>query len=315
MPPSAPKLRPKDLSHFNDVLHGILSELGDFVWSPWHLRCIEFHFERGYYAKGDSFGWHMHQELQLELVVSGTFSFTIKGDTPVILRKGELLSVPPKQLHRWECLEPSLMIGISLANLPSSEADGKNLGELLKPSVERPKTLEMQVAALIRELSAKEKECEIFRTQRLRAWVFLIISQVLNQVLRKLPEKGASPAGGQRPSRSQRVVSKIVRFVDANIEGDLSMSQFEKSVGLSARHIHRIFVEVTGMSCQKYVANRRLEIARSMLQEDSSFSIKQIAYATGFASPAHFSSSFRKAFGVSPSEYSPDSGMPASRRK
>jgi len=307
MSPTFAHLRPKELTQFNDVLHGILSELGDFVWSPWELRCIEFHFGQGHYALGDSFGWHMHQELQLELVVEGSFRFAVKGEDSFTLRQGGVFVVPPKQLHRWECLEPALMIGISLASLPSAEAEIDMISDRLQPTVETPRALDMQVGSLIRELSIKGKARDIFRNQRLRAWAFLIISQILNHALPKTSERPADQTKASPPSRSRRVVSKIVRFVDANIDGDLSMARFEQAVGMSSRHIHRIFMEVTGMSCHKYVANRRLEVARSLLQNDASLSIKQVAYATGFASPAHFSSSFRKSFGVSPSEYSPES--------
>jgi AraC-like DNA-binding protein len=195
------------------------------------------------------------------------------------------------------------MIGISLAPVPQADESGKVMEECIQSEKVRPVGMVALTDALMREFNSTVNNDKVFFQPRLRSWTHLIITQVLREVKTIKPERSFDSIVDVNASRSQRVVSKIIRFIDANISGDLSMPRFEQAVGLSSRQIHRIFVEVTGMSCHNYVINRRLEVARSMLQADSSLSVKEVAFATGFASAAHFSSSFRKLFGVKPSDY------------
>jgi len=299
------RYRARDFTRFNDSLHEAIRELDDFAWSPWLLRCVEFHFGQGRYAVNDHFGWHIHRELQLEIILEGALRFTAKGKKAVEVRRGEVFVVPPNRMHRWKCLEPALMVGVSLAPVPRADAGEQLLEDALRATLLKPTGLSTLADALIREFRSRSTNKETSFGQRLRAWVFLMVSQVLAEVrVVSVPRKDQSKEADSS-SRGQRVVSKIIRFIDANIDGDLSMKRFEQAVGLSSRQIHRIFMEVTGSSCHAYVLNRRLEVALSMLQADSRISVKEVAYGTGFASPAHFSSSFRKTFGVSPSEYFP----------
>ena len=301
--PQLSRLRPKDFTRFNDLLHGSLNDLGDILLPPWVLRCVEFHFGQGRYAVGDSFGWHLHHDLQLEVILDGSFRFSIQGKRSVTINRGEVFIVPPGSVHRWKCLESALMIGISLAPVPQADESGKVMEECIQSEKVRPVGMVALTDALMREFNSTVNNDKVFFQPRLRSWAHLIITQILREVKTIKPERSFDSTVDVNASRSQRVVSKIIRFIDANIGGDLSMPRFEQAVGLSSRQIHRIFVEVTGMSCHNYVVNRRLEVARSLLQADSNLSIKEVAFATGFASAAHFSSSFRKLFGVKPSDY------------
>jgi AraC-like DNA-binding protein/mannose-6-phosphate isomerase-like protein (cupin superfamily) len=301
--PQLSRLRAKDFTRFNDWLHGALNDLGDILLPPWVMRCVEFHFGQGRYAVGDSFGWHLHKDLQLEVILEGSFRFSIKGKRPVTIERGEVFIVPPGSVHRWRCLEPALMIGISLAPVPQADESGKSIEECIEAGTAKPVGMLALTDSLMREFNSKVCNDKVFFQPRLRSWMHLIITQTLREIKAIKNERIADSALDSSATRSQRVVSKIIRFIDANIGGDLSMPRFEQAVGLSSRQIHRIFVEVTGMSCHNYIVNRRLEVARSMLQADSTMSVKEVAFATGFASAAHFSSSFRKLFGVKPSDY------------
>jgi AraC-like DNA-binding protein len=133
--------------------------------------------------------------------------------------------------------------------------------------------------------------------------MYLIITKILGDFTAPLPGGPAVESTTEPSLRRERVVSKIIRYIDANIEGDLAMERIESVAVLSARQIHRLFKEVTGESCHDYIMDRRLEIARSKLQTDPTLSIKEVAYASGFASAAHFSAKFKIHFGVTPSEY------------
>lgn len=295
-----PQFSSKDFQGINDALHGALVHLGDFKRGPWWMRCVEFHFGKGNLVPGDHFGWHLHKELQLEVLLSGEVQFSVKKLKPSTIKTGDVMVLPPDAPHRWRCIRPGVMLGMSLALVPHADSLVVPLETCLKPSVVKPPFLTDLLKLFLREFQSGENIQE-FGLTRLASWIYLIVTQILSTCLES-PSKPQED-GSSKVSRSQRVVSKMIRYIDANIDGDLSMGGFEKATGLGTRQIHRLFIDVTGVSCHRYIMDRRLEVARSKLQSNPSLSIKEVAYASGFASPAHFSSKFKRAFGVPPNEY------------
>lgn len=65
--------------------------------------------------------------------------------------------------------------------------------------------------------------------------------------------------------------------------------------------------EMTGISTSEFIRNIRLEQAARLLKEQK-INVTQVAYTVGFSNLAHFSTIFRKYFGVAPSEYGEKSG-------
>lgn len=297
-----PRLTVKDFQSANDALHQALDGLEDLRWGLWWLRCIEFHFGKGLYQAGDHFGWHMHKELQIEIPLRGKFGFWFRKGTRVMLDLGDALVIPPGFDHRWKSDGPGIMIGISLAVIPRASSLGNPIVNTLKPATLSPKGIGLILDGFLSELPVSTTDDE-FAVKRRRSWMYLIITRILGDLPAPVPGGPAGESTAEPSLRRERVVSKIIRYIDANIEGDLAMEQIQTVAALSARQIHRLFKEVTGESCSDYIMDRRLEIARSKLQTDPTLSIKEVAYASGFASPAHFSAKFKTHFGVTPTEY------------
>jgi len=72
--------------------------------------------------------------------------------------------------------------------------------------------------------------------------------------------------------------------------------------GLSPAYFSRLFRRCHGMPFRDYIRVHRLQLAAQRLANDRE-TLSQISYALGFASPSHFSASFRQRFGVTPREY------------
>ena len=116
------------------------------------------------------------------------------------------------------------------------------------------------------------------------------------QLLRLFGEANSAPKGGIT-GRQQRIVTD---HIDAQMEGDIVVSDLAALVGLSEAHFARAFKQTTGQSPHKYVNERRLERGKRLLA-DTPDSIAQIALACGFADQAHFARSFAQVYGTSPS--------------
>ena len=73
-------------------------------------------------------------------------------------------------------------------------------------------------------------------------------------------------------------------------------------VNLSYPYIIKIFKKAFNVPLKKYLYNLRLEQASNLLL-NTTRSISDIAYNSGFSDPLYFSSSFKKHYGLSPKEY------------
>ena len=113
------------------------------------------------------------------------------------------------------------------------------------------------------------------------------------------------PAPDSGLAHSSQAFLRIQRFIEENLgEPELTPSEIAARVGISLRHLHRLF-SVRGHSVGEWIRVRRLEKCRRDLTELHlrDRTITDIAFYWGFCDSAHFSRSFRKQFGVSPRSF------------
>lgn len=94
-----------------------------------------------------------------------------------------------------------------------------------------------------------------------------------------------------------------MKVINDNLDNpDLKVEKLAEEVGLSRAQLHRRVKEMTGASTGEFIRNIRLKKAAELLMENK-MNISQIAYIVGFSSQTHFSTAFRKFYGISPTEY------------
>ena len=99
------------------------------------------------------------------------------------------------------------------------------------------------------------------------------------------------------------LMERIMKAINKNIaDSDFNVERLTQEVGISRVQLHRKMKELTGISTSEFIRNIRLEQAARLLKEQK-INVTQVAYTVGFSNLAHFSTIFRKHFGVAPSEY------------
>lgn len=98
---------------------------------------------------------------------------------------------------------------------------------------------------------------------------------------------------------SDRVLQSILGYIDANLDANLSLETLAGLAGVRTHQFGRAFKRKTGAPPHHYVLNRRIEAARALLR-DSDQSLAEIAYATGFSSQSHMTTTFRREIGITP---------------
>lgn len=88
-------------------------------------------------------------------------------------------------------------------------------------------------------------------------------------------------------------------FVRRQLAAPLRLADIARASGTSVRTCNRLFARNLGMSPIEFLITQRMAMAREMLV-NTSLPVKQVAAATGYDDPFHFSRQVRKRFGMSP---------------
>ncbi|GMG90219.1 transcriptional regulator [Cupriavidus sp. TKC] len=96
-------------------------------------------------------------------------------------------------------------------------------------------------------------------------------------------------------------LSKICAKILDDPSDETSVEAWSRSVGASERTIIRLFPEETGMTYSRWKQQARLMAAVRLLAEGCH--VTDIALQLGYESPSAFSAMFRRALGMTPTEY------------
>ncbi|MEO1274242.1 MAG: GlxA family transcriptional regulator [Pseudomonadota bacterium] len=94
-------------------------------------------------------------------------------------------------------------------------------------------------------------------------------------------------------------LAAVIERMEANIEEPISPSSLARDVSMSTRQLERLFRRYLNRSPKRYYMELRLGRARNLLMQ-TDMSVINVALATGFASPSHFSKCYRAQFGTTP---------------
>jgi len=98
------------------------------------------------------------------------------------------------------------------------------------------------------------------------------------------------------------VLRRIAEYIDANLQRDITLHELARQAQMSVYHFARAFKHRTGLPPHQYVLRRRIERARSLLS-DPVLSVGDVAVRCGFAHHSHFSDTFHRVMGVTPTAY------------
>ncbi len=136
----------------------------------------------------------------------------------------------------------------------------------------------------------------------------LIRAQNLYKQRKMLREKYSSimvlkPQDIDITSKDEAFLKKTMEIVERHIDdSSFSVDDFLLEIGMSRTHLHRKMTALTGHSTTEFVRIQRLRRAADLLEEDG-VSVSEVCYMVGFSSFSYFIKSFKRQYGINPSEY------------
>jgi len=136
---------------------------------------------------------------------------------------------------------------------------------------------------------------------------------IIGHLLAVLLYRMSSVAGTSRLPPRKPESSLICRFVHhvnavfaeltaGSRAGMPKISEIGRELGVHPDYLSSTLRRNTGMNAREWLARRRITESKILLSRGAG-SVSEIAYTLGFSEPGHFTRAFKRAMGVSPSEF------------
>jgi AraC family transcriptional regulator, carnitine catabolism transcriptional activator len=124
-----------------------------------------------------------------------------------------------------------------------------------------------------------------------------------HMLLQRRPGDGCQQADDRRDqptTAAQDPVARARQIMASTIDEPKSCAEIAEMVGISERHLQRLFQQQLGSGMAQVYHRLRMERAHQLVQQ-TDLTITEVAVACGFSSLEVFSRTYRKAFSVAPS--------------
>lgn len=98
------------------------------------------------------------------------------------------------------------------------------------------------------------------------------------------------------------ILRDTITYINEHFAEPIHLKELAQHASLSPFYFTRMFTKETGMTPYQYLIATRLSFAKLLLKT-TDYSIKEIAFHSGFASESQFCSSFKKREKITPSSY------------
>jgi AraC family transcriptional regulator len=138
-------------------------------------------------------------------------------------------------------------------------------------------------------------------TERSPLYAESIWRTLMLHVMHKYTDTKRETVGGVGKLNSHKI-RRATEFIENRLVDDLTIAEVAQTVNLSYFHFIRAFRAAVGITPEQYITRRRLEVAKSLLS-NTDLPVIDVCVRAGFKNQSHFTSLFRKRFGVTPTAW------------
>ena len=105
-------------------------------------------------------------------------------------------------------------------------------------------------------------------------------------------------------SADQEFLSRAIKLVHDHMDDtEYDRDAFAADMGSSSSSLYNKLRSITGMNVSSFIRDIRLKEAKRLARQQPDIRISDLAYRVGFQDPKYFATTFKKEFGVTPTEY------------
>ncbi|MDO5135196.1 MAG: AraC family transcriptional regulator [Eubacteriales bacterium] len=249
--------------------------------------------------------WHWHEELELGYVLQGSLTVTT-AEKDHQFEKGQGFFMNTNVLSSMSrngescVLESHLFHWVLLGGHFKSIFETKYMAPVLQDrkidivEIRGRTTREKELLKKIHALSVLQAQEDVeFQTRNLLGEIWILLGEEI---------KGRSFSRPRVSLASQERLQVMLAYIQKNYDKKITLEELAAEASVSPRECLRCFRECIHKTPMEYLLDHRVEMAKQLLKT-TEMSITQIAYGTGFSSPAYFAKVFRESAGATPSLY------------
>ena len=107
---------------------------------------------------------------------------------------------------------------------------------------------------------------------------------------------------GKAGVKNERVITGITRYMQEHLAEEVSLSVLSEEFHLNPQYISQLFKNEIGVNFLSYLTNIRIEQAKKLLLS-TDYAVAEISERAGYSDYRVFTKAFKKAEGVTPSQY------------
>ena len=253
-------------------------------------KCIpDYYYNKVVDIVGHESTRHVHKEFEIYYMKEGNCTYHIEDHTYRV-KQGDVVLIPGNISHRTMYsggAHTRFLVNCSYEYIP-------------KPVLERleavgPLYRNIKAISQLEELFAKI-EHEYGHADALSVEVLkCFTAELLFVILRHKNEH-------EKIVQGSNFITMVQEYVQDNYMNEVKLSALAEMLCVSQEHLSRVFKQETGMGFKDYLVRFRLKKAEEMLRHETGRAVSEVAYACGFNDGNYFSYTFKKTYGVSPTQ-------------
>jgi AraC-like DNA-binding protein len=237
---------------------------------------------------------HFHSSIELVYVTEGELKATLNGASHTI-KKNEILIVSSYTVHHYETEAYSEAIVLivpldfisSYNKLLSQNSFSRHI--YYDISAEQGESELLHCIRIVSQIESKKRQLSM---NVLKGYIYIIMGILIENV----------GLVSNQDDQNRNVTKDILIYLQNNYLLPISLEQLSKNFGYSMSRFSHIFNSYFGCTIAEYINTLRCRHASGLLIDDS-VSIINAGMSSGFNSMRTFYRSFKRCYGMTPSEY------------
>lgn len=249
-------------------------------------------------------GYHTHNLFEIYLVIKGESSLTI-NEKKYPMGRGSICLVNSFEAHKPDFYGSDIIERIiiefdpALASFFSSDSY-----DLLHPFTKRPigeqNYISLNDSQIDQFLDIYKKIESVHKSDEHSA-LMLKLSYFL-ELLVLVNEYHSYAYDYSRDNSSSNIkLSKILKFIDENLNKDLSLKTLNEHFHFNPSYLSSMFKKSMGINIHEYILVKRISFARTLLSRG--INSTEACFAAGFKDYSSFNRAFNRVVGMSPKKF------------
>ncbi|MGN0977169.1 MAG: AraC family transcriptional regulator [Faecousia sp.] len=248
---------------------------------------------------------HHHDFYEIYFFLSGNVRYNVESRS-YLLNAGDILLINPLELHqpifgKEQRSYERIVLWINKSFLESLSPPGNDLTacfattapghtNLLRPESNLRQVLTYELDQLMQETESQDY-CSEYCAISYLVQVLILLNRQAKQQNKEAEAKAASDS----------VVYRVVGFINSHYSENLTLDFLANQFFISKYHLSREFGRLMGTSVHRYIVQKRLIMAKQMMQEGQSST--EVYQHCGFGDYSNFYRAFKAEYQISPREF------------